>query len=105
VAQGLLQVQKLLPGPCRRPGSYRRHPAAPQLHADQIVTGKSALNPRATGGQKKREEAGSPYCMPCWLEQFAPVCNGCNKKIEGSRLKVGDKVRETVPEGPLDLSY
>jgi hypothetical protein len=43
--------------------------------------------------------------MPCWLEQFAPVCNGCNKKIEGSRLKVGDKVRETVPEGPLDLSY
>ena len=32
------------------------------------------------GVQQKREEAGSPYCMPCWVKRFAPECHGCGKK-------------------------
>jgi hypothetical protein len=40
--------------------------------------------------QKKRDEgAAGMFCLePCWLERFAPTCDGCGCKIGGSVLTV-----------------
>jgi uncharacterized protein YkwD len=52
-------------------------------------------NKSLIGEEEKKKEGDELLCKACWVEEYAPTCAGCGKKIQGGVMTVtsGDKAK------------